>query len=434
MKAAISIFLFLFCMKTIFAQPLYQELPSIPEAVTNNAVAAATVQDTPYIYSFAGLDSTKIWSGVHLKSWQLNTITGQWSTLPPVPDTMGGKIAASASRVHNIIYVIGGYHVAEDDTEISSKKVHRFDTGSTTWLSDAADIPIAIDDQVQVVWRDSLIFVVTGWSNTQNVPAVQIFNPAENSWTTGTALPNNSSYKSFGATGVIIGDTLYYAGGASTNINFPATSYFRKGYINPDNPSEISWTGYSTAIAKGYRMAAGSMNGAAVWIGGSDVTYNYDGIAYNGSGGVSALMRRKIYSPENGIFSNEMTALLPAIMDVRGAAQLDTNRIVSVGGMEPGQQVSRKVYSFSWENMVATSDQKPQLNVYISPNPASEHIDIQVDGNFAARLFSADGHLINTSKCVDIHRLSTEGLAAGVYLLNIEKSGYSTFTKQVVIH
>jgi Kelch motif len=142
--------------------PFYSEVAPIPSAVTNNAVAYANIADTTFIYSFAGLDSTKLWSGIHLKAWRLNLVHQEWQSIPPVPDPMGGKIAAGASTVKNKIYVIGGYHVAQNGSEVSSNKIHRYDPISNTWLSDGAPIPKAIDDHVQAVWRDSLIFVVTG--------------------------------------------------------------------------------------------------------------------------------------------------------------------------------------------------------------------------------------------------------------------------------
>ena len=125
-------------------QPYYTELPPLPEAVTNNAVVGAIVNDTPYVYSFCGLDSTKLWSGIHLKAWRHNLLSGEWRALPPVPDPAGGKIAAAASYVQGLIYVVGGYHVAANGNETSSNKVHRFDPVANQWLSDAAPLPKAI--------------------------------------------------------------------------------------------------------------------------------------------------------------------------------------------------------------------------------------------------------------------------------------------------
>ena len=41
------------------------------------------------------------------------------------------------------------------------------------------------------------------------------------------------------------------------------------------------------ATIVGYRMAATSVNNKPHWIGGSTTTYNYNPVAYNGSGGVN---------------------------------------------------------------------------------------------------------------------------------------------------
>ena len=165
-----------FLILPFFAQAQFTELASMPEPVANNAVVAAEVNGQQFVYSFAGIDATKIWSGIHLKSWRYDVTNDEWAALPDVPDPNGGKIAAWANEVNGKIYVIGGYHVAQNGGEVSSVKTHVFDPITNDWLPDAADIPVAIDDQVQAVWRDSLIYVVTGWSNNGNVTDVQILS------------------------------------------------------------------------------------------------------------------------------------------------------------------------------------------------------------------------------------------------------------------
>jgi N-acetylneuraminic acid mutarotase len=192
----------------------WEYLVNMPEAVSNNAVASATVDDTTYIYSFAGIDTSRDWFGIHLKGFRYNVQSQVWDTIAPLPDPNGGKIAAGASNVKGKIYIIGGYHVASNYSEISSAKVHIYDPTTNSYLPDGADIPVAIDDQVQAVWRDSLIYVITGWSNSNNVNNVQIYNPSTDTWTTGTPVPNNSQYKVFGGSGTIVGDSIYYIGGA----------------------------------------------------------------------------------------------------------------------------------------------------------------------------------------------------------------------------
>ena len=265
-----TLLLFLFSFSSLKAQSIFwEDLAPMPERVTNNAVTEAFVDGIPYVYSFSGIDSTKACGNPHLRSFRYNTVTDEWETIAPLPDPQGGKIAAGASTVGNKIYIIGGYHVAPNCGEISSEKTHIYDPETNTYLPDGAPIPVAIDDQVQGVWRDSLIYVITGWSNTTNVVNVQIYNPSTDTWSVGTPIPNEVEWRVFGASGSIIGDTIYFAGGASricnSNSCFAPTATLRRGIINPDNPTEITWEGWENPAAQGYRMAASTWQDNPIW-------------------------------------------------------------------------------------------------------------------------------------------------------------------------
>jgi Kelch motif len=411
----------------------YQELSPMPEAVTNNAVCTAKANDTAFVYSFMGLDSSKIWSGIHLKAWRYNTRSGEWLALPPVPDPSGGLIAGAASTVKNKIYVIGGYHVAQNGNETSSDRVHRFDPETNSWLSGGAPIPKAIDDQVQAVWRDSLIFVVTGWSNSTNVADVQIYNPTTDTWLAGTPVPNDNSYKAFGASGIIHGDTLYYIGGARTGTNFPVTTVLRKGYIDPNNPTQITWSAQSTAAAKGYRMAVAKMAGLLVWIGGSDVTYNYNGIAYNGSGGIAALARVKTYGHQSPLAESIAPDFLPKIMDLRGVAQINTAYFITAGGMGPGQKVTNKVYGYTWAVTTAAHEGLHKGGFKVSPNPAKDYVVVAAAGPAEIQLANESGTVIRQSKGADNIRMQVGDLMPGAYWLLVWSEGRLLGVEKIVL-
>ncbi|MEM8909289.1 MAG: hypothetical protein AAGD05_15695, partial [Bacteroidota bacterium] len=274
--------LFICCCPLVWSQNWeITEVGLLPEAVSNNAVVEGFINGVPYLYSFSGIDASKNSAGIHLKSWRYNTQTGESMSLPDLPDTMG-KIAAGASRIGDIIYIMGGYYVFENGNELTSEKVHRYDILNNTYLSDGAPIPVPVDDQVQVVWRDSLIFLVTGWRNTTNVPDVQIYNPSTDEWQVGTSVPNNFNYTSFGASGAIIGDTIFYFGGAAAIFPvgnpFPIQSWLRKGVINPDDPTSINWSlSQFDPNVNGYRAGATTVGSTIFWLGGSGITYNFDG-------------------------------------------------------------------------------------------------------------------------------------------------------------
>jgi len=321
-------------------------LENIPIYTTNNAVAEGFINDKPYVFTFGGLDSTKLYTGIHKNSYRFDLINNKWQQIADLPDSLG-KVASAASRVKNLIYILGGYHVFKDHSEKSSNKVHRYDVINNQFLEDGAPIPVPIDDHVQAVWRDSLIYVIAGWSDTENVPDVQIYNTEKNVWSIGTSLPNNHTYKSFGASGNILGDTIFYFGGASMGKNYPIQNIIRKGIINKKNPTEITWSHQlldSTVV--GYRMAATTVNNKIHWLGGSTITYNYNPVAYNGSGGVNP-NNRDLYL-ENDHWKADFTNKLP--MDLRGIAEINDSTKIIVGGILDNQKVSNKVYKLEWKN------------------------------------------------------------------------------------
>jgi hypothetical protein len=414
------------------SQSYWQDLTSLPVSVTNNAVTAAKIGNKSYVYSFAGMDSTKIWSGIHLDAWRLDVENQIWSALPPVPDAAGGKIAASASTVKNKIYVIGGYHVASNGSEVSSNKLHRFDPETNAWMTDGANIPVPIDDQVQAVWRDSLIFVVTGWSNTGNVPTVQIYNPSANTWAVGTPVPNTSNFKAFGASGVIVGDTIYYCGGAKPGTNFPAATILRKGAINPLNPTQITWTFTNTLPAQGYRMGAATMSGSPIWIGGSATTYNYDGIAYNGSGGVAPLDRILIYDKYYSTFSlSEITGNIPKVMDLRGAAQIGSDEVIVVGGMSENQTVTNRVGLVSFAFLAKTVEDNAKNDI-VYPNPSADLVNIRLENVVSVRVFNPQGKLCFEEKRENIRQFSLGNLAKGLYNIEVKTKNGKVYLEKMI--
>ena len=321
-------------------------LENIPIYTTNNAVVEGFINKSAFVYTFGGLDSTKLYTGIHKKSYRYNVTNNTWQQIVDLPDTLG-KIASAASRVKNLIYVLGGYHVFRDHSERSSNKVHRYDIINNQFLEDGAPIPVPIDDHVQSVWRDSLIYVIAGWSDIQNVPNVQIYDPKNNKWLVGTSLPNNHHYKSFGASGTIVGDTIFYFGGASMGKHYPIQNVLRKGIINIKDPTKINWSHEvldSTIV--GYRMATSVIKGNIHWLGGSTITYNYDPIAYNGSGGVHPSNRNLFL--KNGQWETDLSNNLP--MDLRGIAEISDTVKIIVGGILEDQKVSNKVYKLTWKN------------------------------------------------------------------------------------
>jgi len=398
----------------------WTELLPMPERVSNNALASAVSNDTLCVYSFAGIDSTLSPAGIHNRVFKYNTISQVWTELAPLPDGMT-RIAAAASTVNNKIYIIGGYHVFSNFTEESLDFVHVFDPETDSFLPDATPLPVAIDDHVQAVWRDSLIYIIAGWSQTTNVSNVQVYNPALNEWSVGTAIPNNSFYKAFGASGAFVGDTVYYNGGARIGINFPGTSALRKGVVSPDNPTEISWSVVGDNPGeKGYRMGAISLNDRVFWIGGGGQTYNFDGIAYNGSGVVQPLPRIMQYHTVLKNWSiSEPTPFL--VMDMRGVAKISDSSFIVSGGMTSDAQVSNAIYLVTVEIIVVNVNEIGNEKIKIGPVPTSDVLFIKgIEKNSVFEVINTSGQEVMSGKLFPGNNsIDTQKLSPGNYILKI---------------
>lgn len=390
----------------------WTELDTMPFRTANNAVCEAIVNGEEFVYSFGGIDTTKEYTGIHQRSFKYAVATDTWSEIAPLPDTLG-KIAKGASFVNGKIYILGGYHVFSNGNELSSDRVHIYNPDTDSYEADGAPIPIAIDDHVQAVYKDSLIFVVTGWSNTANRPEVQIYDTYLDQWQEGTSVPNTNFFKAFGASGAIIGDTLYYHGGVSGSFAFVARTYMRKGYINPTDPTDISWEQMTDAPGDaGYRAACSSAGNTIFWIGGAPTAYNYNGIAYNGSGGVDPSARVLHFSLHDYQYNDEVSEPF-GVMDLRGIAKLSNNRWIICGGMDTNQVVSNR--TFLLENPSVELNEVSIPKGYEIAYEA-QRVVIRTPKIGIALLYDASGKQVRAWKVKKNYLLNFEDFESGVYL------------------
>ncbi len=340
----------------------------MPESVSNKAVCGGVFGSNRYVYLFGGIDTSKAYAGIHSKCWRYDIEADLWELLPNLPDSTH-RIAASANYLNGIIYIVGGYEVLPSGNEISLNFAHRFDCESNQFLSNAAPLPKAIDDHVHCLWRDSVLLITTGWSNTGNMALVQMYNPTTDHWTAQNQIWNFSRYSSFGASGIIVGDTLFYLGGAASNFGFPIQPILRKGAIGKDNPLDIIWSDMDIDLGMTpYRSGAISIDGGPTWIGGSNNTYNYDGVAHDGAGGVDPSAKILQYMNHNLSASECSTAS----MDLRGLAWFpEHGELYVAGGMLENQQISDQLFRLTIGSLSAKSPDPNNDTFQVFPNPTS---------------------------------------------------------------
>jgi hypothetical protein len=324
--------------------------PPLPVPVTNNAVAAVATDAGVAVFSFLGLDATKLWSGATNAAyrWDVGSPEG-WRPVESVPGP--GRLGATAQVVRGKIYLFGGYTVAADGEARSVASVNVYDPASGSW-SRGRDIPVPVDDAVSGVWRDSLIVLVGGWRTDASLDRVQWYDPAADRWTEATPVPGTPV---FGHAGAVVGDHIVYVDGATAvddTRRFAVDTAAWIGDVTSENPSRVVWSPLREHPAPGlYRAAGGSVGGLALFVGGSERPYNLDGIGYDG---VPAEPVRQVlaYAPRAGNWRN-LAAPPVATMDHRNLG-VAGGMVFLVGGMESGQTVSAKVWYAGVKELLAS--------------------------------------------------------------------------------
>jgi hypothetical protein len=218
--------------------------------------------------------------------------------------------------------------------------VNIWDPGTRRWLR-GLDIPVPVDDAVGGVFNDSLVYLITGWHNTDNVAEVQIYDPGSDRWTAATPFPG---VPVFGATGSIAGNTIALIDGTRRNLEGPKYSIAAQswiGVIDPTQPATIQWT--ETIPHPGrprYRAAAYPCGSQIVFAGGTDNPYNYNGVGYDTRPAMP--MNDVIALDINGRLWLNKPVATQATMDHRGLVVRD-GALHVIGGMRAAQRVSPSV-------------------------------------------------------------------------------------------
>lgn len=323
----------------------------LPEAVSNNAVAAARVDGRAMAYSFAGLHAGKTWRDLTADAYECDLAAGRCAEIAGLPDGVG-RLAAVAATLEDRIYIFGGYTVAGDGSEKSTPEVWIFDPAARTY-SRAADMPTPVDDAVALPVGGRYIYLVSGWHDTDNVDLVQLYDAQRDEWRQATPWPGAPV---FGHAGGVIADPPQTGGPQMAHMvicdgvkvvpgskpgedrRFEPSAECWEGRADIAQPEIIDWTQRDSLPPAHYRMAAtGSARlGLTVFIGGTDNPYNYNGVGYDGapSDPSAHAWGYDFAAREFAVLANPDTGT----MDHRGLIEWN-GRFVTLGGMNADRQV-----------------------------------------------------------------------------------------------
>ncbi len=188
------------------AEPKWEPLPA---AVSNNAVAQLKFGEQLLLFSLMGIGPKKTWDAITNTAYVLDTSTGKWSEIRPVPGP-AGRLAAAAAGVRGTVYLFGGYVVDGQGQETTVADVSVYEPEVHRWYR-GADIPVPVDDSVIGVYHDRYIYLVGGWSKIDTVRNVQVYDMEKNTWKQASPIPGMPV---FGHAGALLDDTIVYVDGA----------------------------------------------------------------------------------------------------------------------------------------------------------------------------------------------------------------------------
>jgi N-acetylneuraminic acid mutarotase len=259
-----------------------------PMPTTTSHLAAATLNGK--IYAIGGTDT----NGVLLSSVEIyDTTTDSWSTGAPMPTARPGLTAAA---VNGKIYAIGGYTNGQPvsvticnpspplgDGKCTTSSIPTFaplntveiyDPATNSWSTGTA-LPTARANLSAAVVNGK-IYVIGGASKWNAGPTwgdvlstVEVYDPATNAWTTGTAMPAARS----GLAAVSVNGKIYAVGGTGLNLYALVGTTSLQIYDPATNTWGYSGASMSTARAA---VAAATVNAKIYAAGDNNTVEVYD--------------------------------------------------------------------------------------------------------------------------------------------------------------
>jgi N-acetylneuraminic acid mutarotase/thiol-disulfide isomerase/thioredoxin len=219
------------------------------------------------VYLFNGSNS----AGTSNDIYKYNMAGDSWTT--ETNASLTDRIYGTAEQVDGIMYLIGGY--AQLAPFILNTAVISYDpaTGSVNYKTPmptpvAGCASVVIGKKIYVLGGSASV----GW-NTDPKNLVQIYDPATDTWMSGTFMPMDA--RSIGAT--VIGNTIYMVGGYGKSATVYKTAY--KGIVSD---TAIVWTKLPDYPAGVINKHCVGTNGVKVFVTGGqysaavDSTYAFD--------------------------------------------------------------------------------------------------------------------------------------------------------------
>ena len=326
------------------ALPARADWPDLPEALSNNAVAAVHSGAGVTLLSFAGIGGALRAPDVHARAYLLAPGSARWESIPDVPGP--GRLAATAVGVEGGALLFGGYSVDLDGAEDSLADVFFFDVAERRYQR-LASMPVPVDDSLALYDGERYVYLIGGWHHNGNVNLVQLYDVYEDRWLQATPWPGAAV---FGHAGARVGRQLIVCDGVAIDYQvrprrFVASDACYLASIDADDPQRLHWQALPPRPGGPcYRSAAGvsPRTGAVVFFGGADNPYNYNPVGYDKRPSRPCTKAVR-FDPEQRSWS-EPVDVPGASMDHRAAVEIQ-GQLVVIGGLDAQGLPLRRVRS-----------------------------------------------------------------------------------------
>jgi len=204
------------------------------------------------------------------------------------------------------------------------------------------------------------------------------------------------------------------------------------------NPTSINWLAPKVNASNSlYRLCVlANPDNSISFLGGSKISYNYNGISYATNQGVPPANEQITYNIVNQNFTTNNSHAFP--MDLRGYANVSDYTKLICGGMEAGQVVSKKAYRLDFNNALNASNLKGLGAFKIYPNPARDELRVsflnKMKDVLTYSILDTKGAILLDGVLNKIsNKISVEGFAEGTYYLQLSY-GKSSSLKTFLIY
>jgi hypothetical protein len=281
MKKLSAFVLLVLCAAILLGAADEPNFPSMPAAVSGNAVAS--LKGGFELFSMMGVGPKKTWDDVTNQVYVMTLAHAKWHLGQPVPG-VAGRLGASAAGAKGLIVLAGGYVVDVQGDELIVPDVNVY-VGERRW-NRGKDIPVPVERAVVGVDHDRFVYLIGGRSPNGPVNNVQVYDVEKDSWTQATPFPGTPV---FGLAGGLADSSIVVVDGAKTGPaagpRYVASDECWLGKIDHKDPYKIEWSklpAHPGPARFGIAGGGADRDRKVYFSGGTATPHDFKGIAYDG--------------------------------------------------------------------------------------------------------------------------------------------------------